>query len=90
MQHPTKQIGNKSQALFLIFLCWLVYTASYLGKVNYSANITQIIDFYGVTKAQAGVVPTFFFFAYGIGQVVNGFLCKKYNTKIVIFLSLIS
>ena len=79
---------SKSQALLLIFLGWLVYSTSYLGKVNYSANITQIIDFYGVTKAQAGIVPTFFFFAYGIGQVVNGLLCKKYNIKWIVFASL--
>ena len=62
---------------------------SYFGKVNYSANITQIIDYYGVTKAQAGIAPTFFFFAYGIGQVVNGLLCKKYNIKWMIFGSLL-
>lgn len=79
---------NKSKAWMLIFLGWLMYTISYLGKVNYSANITQIIDFYGITKAQAGIVPTFFFFAYGIGQVVNGLLCKKYNIKWVVFVSM--
>lgn len=79
---------NVSEATFLIFLSWLVYTISYLGKVNYSANITQVIDFYGITKAQAGTVPTFFFFAYGVGQVINGLLCKKYNIKWMIFLSL--
>ena len=67
----------------MIFLCWLIYSVSYLGKVNYSANITQIIDFYNVTKAEAGLVPTFFFFAYGIGQVVNGIMCKKYNKKFI-------
>lgn len=82
------QINNKSQAGFLIFLGWLVYTMSYLGKVNYSANITQIIDFYDLTKTEAGIVPTFFFFAYGIGQIVNGLLCKKYNIKWMIFISL--
>ena len=88
-----KECVNENQrentgALILIFLGWLVYSISYLGKVNYSANITQIIDFYGVTKAQAGTVPTFFFFAYGIGQVVNGLFCKKYNIKWIVFLSL--
>ncbi|MBQ6999043.1 MAG: MFS transporter [Clostridia bacterium] len=57
-------------------------------KINYSANITQIIDFYGITKTQAGTVPTFFFFAYGIGQVFNGVFCKKYNIKWMIFVSL--
>ena len=79
---------SKSGVGFLIFLGWLVYTTSYLGKVNYSANITQIIDFYGISKAEAGIVPTFFFFAYGIGQVVNGILCRKYNIKWTVFTSL--
>lgn len=88
MQSDTKRIGNKSRAVFLIFICWLVYTVSYLGKVNYSANITQIIDFYGVTKAQAGIVPTFFFFAYGAGQIFNGIFCKRYNVKWIVFISL--
>lgn len=62
-----------------------MYAPSYLGKVNYSANITNIIGFYHMGKAEAGIVPTFFFFAYGIGQVVNGFPCKKYNIKWAIF-----
>ena len=75
-------------AYLLIFLSWLLYTVSYLGKVNYSANITQIVDFYQISKAEAGIVPSFFFFAYGIGQVVNGLFCKKYNIKWMIFLSL--
>ncbi len=79
---------KKSSATFIIFLCWLVYTVSYLGKVNYSANITHIVKFYEISKSEAGLVPTFFFFAYGIGQVVNGFLCKKYNAKWTIFASL--
>ncbi len=72
----------------LIFLSWLLYTVSYLGKVNYSANITQIVEFYGISKAEAGSVPSFFFFAYGAGQVINGLLCKKYNIKWMIFISL--
>lgn len=83
-----KKSEKKSAAWLLIFLAWLVYASSYLGKVNYSANITQIMDFYGVTKAQAGAVPTFFFFAYGVGQVVNGLFCKRYNIKWMIFGSL--
>lgn len=79
---------SSSGSGFLIFLGWLCYTSSYLGKVNYSANITQIIDFYSVSKSEAGLVPTFFFFAYGIGQIINGLLCKKYNIKWMIFSSL--
>lgn len=73
----------------MIFLAWLMYATSYLGKVNYSSNITQIIDFYRISKAEAGLPPTFFFFAYGIGQVVNGLLCKKYPIKMTIFTSMV-
>ncbi len=76
---------KKSGAGMLVFLAWLLYALSYLGKVNYSANITQIVDFYGITKAEAGLVPTFFFFAYGIGQVINGIFCKRYNVKWSVF-----
>ncbi len=83
------EISNKrTKTGFLIFLGWLVYTTSYLGKLNYSANITQIIDFYNVTKPEAGLPPTFLFFGYGIGQAVNGILCKRYNMKTAIFGSL--
>lgn len=74
----------------LILLCWLAYTCSYIGRLSYNSNINQIGNEFNLTYGQTGLVTTFFFFAYGIGQVVNGFLCKKYNTKIVIFLSLIS
>ena len=73
----------------LIFLCWLVYTVSYIGKLSYSANINRIGEAFDVSYAQAGVVTTFFFFVYGAGQIVNGFLCKRYNVKYVIGISLL-
>lgn len=76
---------TKCGAGLLIFLCWLLYSTSYLGKVNYSANIVQIQEFYGVTKDMAGLAPTFLFFAYGVGQIVNGLLCRNYNIKWMIF-----
>ncbi len=79
---------RKSGSALLLFLCWLVYTTGYLGKVNFAANITQIIDFYGVSKADAGIVPSFLFFSYGCGQVVNGILCKRYNVKWTILIGL--
>ena len=67
----------------IIILCWLIYSMAYLGRYSYNANITLIIESYGVTKAQAGLVATFFFFAYGVGQVINGILSSRYNKKIL-------
>ncbi len=65
----------------LVLLCWVIYTCSYIGKLNYAANINLVIDYYGVSHADAGMVSTLFFFSYGIGQIVHGMLCKKYNLK---------
>ena len=79
-----------SKSTLIIALCWLVYAISYIGKLSYSANINQVGEAFDVSYADTGMVATFFFFAYGIGQVVNGLLCKKYNIKLVIFLSLIT
>jgi len=80
---------SKKRAVWaLIWLCWLPYAASYVGKVNYAANINQVMEYYSVDHAQAGLVSTFLFFSYGIGQFINGFLCKKYNIRWMIFLSL--
>jgi len=70
-------------------LCWLVYTCSYLGKLGYNANITKIEEAYGVSHSVSGMVSTFFFFAYGIGQIINGLFCKRYNLRLVVFCSLI-
>lgn len=68
----------------LILLCCLVYSFAYVGRYSYNANIAPIMDFYGVTRADAGLVSTFFFFAYGVGQLVNAVLCRFYNKKYII------
>ena len=83
--------SEKRSAMALIMLCWLVYSCSYIGKINYSANIIRIQDYYSIAnKADVGLVSTLFFFAYGVGQFVNGVWCKKYNLKWVVFGSLIT
>ena len=78
-----------SASMKLIMLCWLIYAFSYVGKVNYAASINQVMANFGVAKAEAGLVSSFFFFAYGIGQILNGIFCKKYNLKLMISGSLI-
>ena len=44
----------------MILLCWLVYTCSYLGKLNYAANITPIMEYYGVNLYdEDNVIPSY-------------------------------
>ena len=84
-----KKLPGVGKAGLPIFLCWLVYTTAYFGRYSYASNITAVMDAFGVNHADSGLVTTCFFFAYGIGQVVNGILCKYYPKKIVIPLALL-
>ena len=75
---------TKKHSGLLIFGCWLIYTAAYVGRLDYSASMVEIIDALGITNDQGGTVYSCFALAYGIGQLVNGLLCKHYNPKYVI------
>lgn len=80
-------LSNK-KSNFLIFLCWAAYTAAYVARLNYNASMVEILSQLSITKASAGSVSSFFFFAYGAGQLVNGLLSKRYNTKRSVSLAL--
>ena len=80
-------VNNKSHkaSIKLIFLCWLAYSITYIGKVNYSATIKQVMDSYGVTHSEAGLANTLLFFSYGAMQIINGIFVKKYNPRFMVF-----
>ncbi len=74
----------------IIFICWLAYAVAYVGRLNFTASIVAIISDLGIEKPEAGLVGSFFFFAYGIGQLVNGILSKRYNSRIMVFFALVT
>lgn len=84
------QPSTKSKIWLPILLCWLSYTIAYLGRYSYTSNITSIMTYYSIGHAEAGLVSTCFFFAYGIGQFINAILCKYYNKRIAIAFSLLT
>ncbi len=79
----------KRSARFLVFTAWLAYTIAYIGRLNYSASIVEIISQTGAGKDAAGAVSSFFYAAYGAGQLVNGVLSKKYNPRYSVAVALI-
>lgn len=83
----TNSLNNKKSG-FLIFLCWAAYTCAYIARLNYNASMVEILSQLGTTKEEAGMVSSFFFFAYGAGQLVNGLLSKRYNTKYSVAIAL--
>lgn len=77
------ELSHKAQFI-LIFLCWAVYTVAYFGRYSYTANGVPIMKYFSVNKDEFALATTFFFFAYGAGQILNGILCRRYNMKYMI------
>lgn len=78
------QTPSRKKQQLLICICCMVYGFAYAGRYGYNANIAPIMAFYGVTRAEAGLVSTCFFFAYGAMQLVQGILCRFYPKKYVV------
>lgn len=73
----------------IIFLSWAAYTAAYIGRLNLNAYIEPIRDQLGASKTELGLVSSFFFFSYGVGQLVHGILSRKYNTRYSVAVALV-
>lgn len=84
MDMTRSTVSGKGKQQLLIVLSVLVYAAVYVGRYSYSANIGSVMTAYGVSRADAGLVSTFFFFSYGAAQLVHAVLCKYYPKKYVI------
>ena len=85
----THRLSSK-KSNFLIFLCWAAYVSAYVARLNYNASMVEILSQLGTTKEAAGTVSAFFFFAYGAGQLINGLLSRKYNTKYSVTIALVA
>lgn len=77
------ELTHKSQ-IILIIMCWAVYTIAYIGRYTYTANGVPIMKYYSANKEEFGLATTFFFFAYGAGQIINGIFCRRYNMRFMV------
>ena len=71
---PKGSITNVKTMKTLFLLCWFAYVCTYLGRLNYSACLIEIVATEGWTKGQAGLIATGFFTTYGLGQLVSGYI----------------
>lgn len=71
----TQQYLQSEKYSKLMFIaCFAAYTASYIGRINFSAVLPAIIGNGLFTKTEAGIIGSAFFFVYGAFQIINGFL----------------
>ena len=84
-----KMVSKKSKNSYLVvsFMCLFVYAFSYLSRKAVDSNVNEIMDFFGKTKPQVGLIGTLFFIMYAVGQVFHGIMCKKYNPRYTVFVA---
>lgn len=81
----SKQLNNIKASRLLFWTAWLVYASAYVGRLNFSAALVNIINQDVFTKSQAGLIGTIFFFCYGGGQLINGIVADKLSPFKLIF-----
>jgi len=82
--------STKKKASIIVFLCALIYFISYLTRKSFSTIIIAISSGTGILETELGVVITVNFIAYGIGQLISGFLGDKIQPKKLVALGLIT
>ena len=71
MRLAKNSLDGRLSAGWTMALCYLAYMCSYMGRYNYSAVIVGITESGALSRADAGMVSSAFFFAYMGGQVVH-------------------
>ncbi|MGB9682885.1 MAG: MFS transporter, partial [bacterium] len=72
----------------VFILSWCAYAGAYLCRTNLSIIIPNLIRDLGWDKAFIGLIGSLFFWSYAFGQLINGYIGDRVNSKIFIFISL--
>ena len=81
---PRGCVRNEATMKTVFLLCWFAYVTTYLGRLNYSACLVEIVNAESWSKSMAGLVATGFFITYGFGQIVNGYIGDRISPKIMV------
>ena len=85
--NTSAQIKSWQKKMF--WMMWITYASFYLLRVNISIAMPEIMSEFGLTKTNMGVVLSSLFFAYAVGQFINGQLGDKLNSRRIITIGLV-
>ena len=80
-----KKIAKNSTTWLFIAACWVAYSFSYIGRLNFSASMADMTANGILLKSQAGSVTTGFFICYGCGQLLSGWLGDRVTPRYLVF-----
>ena len=77
--------ANAKKAIKIGSLCFLAYLAVYIAK-NILGTVTPAIEASGFAESEALTAKSVYFYAYAIGQLINGAIGDKIKAKYTIVL----
>ncbi len=83
-----KKISSGRITAIFVAVCWMAYSFSYIGRLNFSASMTEMTHSGVLLKSEAGAVTTGFFICYGLGQFLSGWLGDKVPPRYLVFTGL--
>lgn len=72
----------------ILLLCWLAYAAAYIGRANLAIALPGMSSSFHWNNAASGIIGSAFFWAYAIGQLVNGYIGDGFKSRYFIFIGL--
>ncbi len=72
----------------VIGLCVAAYTVSYLCRTNLSVAMDDLLAAFQISRGQAGIMSTLYFWTYTGGQLLAAWLCSRMNPVHILALGL--
>ena len=78
---------NAKRAIKIGSICFVAYLAVYLAR-NVLGTVTPALQAQGFTKDDIGVASSIYFYAYAVGQLINGLIGNRIKAKYMMSIGL--
>jgi OPA family glycerol-3-phosphate transporter-like MFS transporter len=80
-----RKLPNEHSVRFFFLITWITYFSIYLGRLNFTASMSEMIVNEGFGKTELGGVAAAFFLSYGLGQIISGVLGDRFAQSLLVF-----
>jgi len=74
----------------VLAVVFLIYTMATADRANFGMALPYIKKEYGFTNSEAGILVSFFFVFYALGQIPVGFLYKIFSTRVLVPVAMVA
>lgn len=85
----TRALALHRRQKVVVVVAWSTYAAYYLARSNLAAVLPAIEADLGFSKSQLGTLSTGFFWAYAVGQLINGQLGDRLSPRWFVFAGMV-